>query len=76
MKFKTFWACTGCDKIYNSQRWGFKHLVTAHDGCFYLEEFSPELQLDAVRKLRIGQGQRHVGVVQWNATPQRHSSGN
>ena len=44
MKFKTFWACTGCDKTYHSQRWGLKHLTTAHDGCSYLDEFTPEYQ--------------------------------
>jgi hypothetical protein len=44
MKLKTFWACTGCGKNYLSERWGLKHLVTAHDGCAHLQEFSPELQ--------------------------------
>jgi serine/threonine protein phosphatase PrpC len=44
MKLRTFWACTGCSRIYVSERWGLKHLTTAHDGCAYLDEFSPERQ--------------------------------
>lgn len=44
MNFRTFWACTGCDKNYKSQRWGIKHLIKAHDGNFALDEFSPVYQ--------------------------------
>ena len=44
MKLKTFWACTGCDKIYTSERWGLKHLTTGHDGAAWLNEFTPDEQ--------------------------------
>ncbi len=48
---KTFWACTGCDKIYHKQGWGLKHLVTAHDGCYYLDEYTPEFQEQVLAEL-------------------------
>ena len=44
MKLKTFWACTGCDKVYTSERWGLKHLTTGHDGAAWLNEFTPDEQ--------------------------------
>lgn len=44
MNFRTFWACTACHRNYTSQRWGLRHLTTAHDGVAQLEEFSPEYQ--------------------------------
>ena len=52
MKLRTFWACTGCDRNYTSQRWGLKHLVTAHDGAAHLDEFSPELQRRLIEQAR------------------------
>jgi hypothetical protein len=44
MQRKTFWTCTACKAIYHYQGSGFKHLVTAHDGCGSLKEFTPEYQ--------------------------------
>jgi len=44
VRYRTFWACTGCSRNYRSERWGLKHLTTGHDGAAWLNEFSPELQ--------------------------------
>jgi len=52
MKIRTFWACAGCDRNYTSQRWGLKHLVTAHDGAAHLDEFSPEFQRRLIEQAR------------------------